>query len=101
MTDEELNREIARKVMGWDINPDDDSEFDWGNGYIYMDFLTSSGMMRILGKMRDDEIDVDMSTDPAGWYIWVGHPLVGTKAEIWNKSLPHAVALAALKAVDK
>lgn len=123
MTDEEIDREIAVKAMGWKLL--DRKAFGWGDGPpvyatipknaepgeysspTYQGFYPSSDIaaaFKVVEKMRKDEdvYRITIDTFEGGWCCEIEFQNNDPVGKVYgeDKSLPRAICLAALKASE-
>lgn len=112
LPDEQLDRLVAEKAMGWKIDNKDDPAFplirksndmtDWIELAGWQPTTNIQQAMMVVDKMIErDYQEVVMVWESGGWIVELyKHQQSYDGGEARDKSLPMAICLAALKAVE-
>lgn len=107
MTNQEINKEIAEKVMGWKDGKHPHDDFlnsGWGGGYVFSPSTDISDAWLVVEKMREKGFWFDLNNGEGdSWDAnFEEKTLIAELHSVrGEKSAPLAICKAALKAIEK
>ncbi|RBW69679.1 BC1872 family protein [Bacillus taeanensis] len=104
MDNQEINRLIAEKVMGYELVYNEKFELNgwkmgeksWAGSFIPSASIEDA--WKVVEKLREDQIKMDIVCQPENYVVYVSSAN-NESLEIKSKTAPEAICLAALKAV--